>query len=218
MNETWYAVVLAIAEIAFSLALLKRLGNAGAKISTLAATGIVWTVWLTTVYGLLSKGFFSATGSPQLSFSLAVGLPVFVYCLGIRFYQPLGRAIDALSTRDLLLLQYWRMVFGVLFFFTDALPDWFRYIGGLGDIASGIGARLALRSLQQHRERRAIINGNLIGILDFAVVLNLGVWVVLQDHSPDIMFNLIHLYAVPLFILLHLYSLKRLGKLEQGND
>lgn len=122
-----------------------------------------------------------------------------------------------MSTKSFLLLQFMRAAFGIMFFFTAALPVWFQYTGGLGDIAAGFGAFLGLYCLYKNpnNERQAIIRGNLIGILDFIVVLSLGLIVVLSDHSPDIMFSLIPLYVVPLFILLHIFSLQRLSKINQ---
>lgn len=145
--------------------------------------------------------------------------------LTARAWRPLREVVDAISTRDVLRLQQMRAVFGVMFFFTAALPLWFQYLGGLGDIAAGIGAFLALRQLRAgserldaDRERRAIIGGNLVGILDFAVVLTLGVLIVLRDHSPDIAFDLIPLYVVPIFLLLHLVSLQRLSALGAASD
>jgi len=108
-----------------------------------------------------------------------------------------------------------RSVFGVMFFFTASLPLWFQLVGGLGDIAAGIGAFFALKYFgsNSNKEHRAIIFGNLIGILDFIVVINFGVFVVLKDQSPDIMFDLVPLYVVPLFILLHMFSLLKLKRI-----
>ena len=89
----------------------------------------------------------------------------------------------------------------------------FKYVGGLGDIAAGIGAIIALQAFRKGRldERQVIIRGNAIGILDFITVLGLGAGIVLQEQSADIAFNLIPLYVVPMFILLHIFSLQRLG-------
>ena len=99
--------------------------------------------------------------------------------------------------------------------FTAAVPTWFQLLGGLGDIAAGIGAFLAISYYGRHRnnERKAIIRGNFTGILDFLIVLNLGVMVVLPGaESADNAFNLIPFYAVPIFILLHIFSLQRLSR------
>lgn len=218
MNETYYAITLLILEIVFSLMVLKALSNAGAKKSMLMTIGVVFGIWLTTVYTLISRGFFGATGMPQMAFSLAVVIPVTIGYLAKLSWKPLGQAVDAMSTETFLLLQHMRVAFGMMFFFTAALPVWFQYIGGLGDIAAGAGAFFALKQFHRNpdKERQAIIRGNLVGILDFIVVFTLGIFVVLKGQSPDMMFDLIPLYVVPIFILLHVFSLQRLGKAKSA--
>lgn len=213
MIEFDYAKALICIEIVFSLLVLSALRNAGLRTRPLLVLGLLWAVWLATVYQLLQSGFFGASGMPQLSFTLGVIIPVVIGLLVERFWRPLGQAVATVPTVNFLRLQTSRAVFGVMFFFTTELPAWFQYIGGLGDIAAGVGALLALRFLRKNPadERGAIIRGNLIGILDFVVVLNLGALVVLRNQSPDIMFDLIPLYVVPIFILLHVFSLRRLG-------
>ena len=214
MNENTFTVTLIIIEIIFTLMVLKSLHNAGAKKTMLAVIAVVLIGWLITDYLLILNGFFSATGMPQVAFTLAVVIPTIIGFLAITFYQPLRQVVNAMSTETFLLLQHMRSVFGVLFFFTAALPFWFQLVGGLGDIAAGIGAFLALRYYRNNpnNERQAIIRGNVVGILDFIVVINFGVLVVLRDNSPDIMFDLIPLYVVPQFILFHIFSLKRLNR------
>ena len=214
MNEAEFTIALIILEIIFSLTVLRTLGKAGGKTSMLAVIGVIFAAWLAAMYTLISNGFFSATGRSQLSFSVTVVIPVILGYVAVRLYMPLRQAVEAMTTEDFLRLQYWRAAFGVMFFFTAALPMWFKYVGGLGDIAAGIGAFLALAVFRKHpdQERRTIIRGNLIGILDFIVVITLGVGVVLQDQSPDMAFDLIPLYVVPIFILLHIFSVQRLSK------
>ena len=164
------------------------------------------------------NGFFSATGVPRIAFTAAVILPIVNMLVAIYSYRPLKRIVEAMSTETFLLLQHMRSVFGVLFFFAAGLPIWFQYLGGLGDIAAGMGAFFALNYLRKNpdKERQAILVGNFAGILDFIIVINFGVLVVLKDHSADIMFNLIPLYVVPLFILFHIFSLLKLNKLRAG--
>lgn len=215
-----FTVALIALEAVFSLMILTTLGKTGASKFVLMIIGTVFTLWLATTYVLLSQGFYTATGVPQLAFALGVTIPVVIGYLAKQLWQPLTKAVDAMSTKSFLLLQFMRAAFGIMFFFTAALPVWFQYTGGLGDIAAGFGAFLGLYCLYKNpnNERQAIIRGNLIGILDFIVVLSLGLIVVLSDHSPDIMFSLIPLYVVPLFILLHIFSLQRLSKINQKNN
>jgi len=214
VNEAEFTITLIILEIIFSLSVLRTLDKAGGKTSMLVVIGVIFATWLATMYTLISNGFFTATGLPRLSFSVAVVIPVILGYVAVRLYMPLRQAVGAMTTEDFLRLQYWRAAFGVMFFFTTALPIWFKYVGGLGDIAAGIGALLALSVFRKHpdQERRTIILGNMIGIVDFVVVVTLGVGVVLQDQSPDMAFDLIPLYVVPIFILLHIFSMQRLSR------
>ncbi len=218
MDEIAFTSSLIGIEVIFSLMVLAALRSAGLRMGQLSVLGVVLAGWLAAVCMLLLNGFFSATGRPQLAFVLGIVIPVVTGLLAARLWRPLREAMDALPTTSFLRLQTMRAGFGLMFFFTAALPPWFQYVGGLGDIAAGAGAFLALRHLRGHpgEERSAIIRGNVIGILDFVVVLNLGAFVVLQDRSTDIMFELIPLYAVPIFILLHVFSLRRL-RTESSN-
>ena len=218
--ETYFTITLIIAEVIFSVLVLTALRHAYMKDkhknSLIATLGIFFGLWLLSDYLMLSNGFFSATGIPQVAFVIALATPIILGLLAQKFWQPFTSAINNMSTADFLALQQMRVVFGVLFFFTASIPVWFQFIGGLGDIAAGIGAIFALRSYRNHpdKERQAIIKGNMMGILDFIVVLNLGLFVVLRNESPDIMFDLIPLFVVPIFILLHIFSLQRLGSLN----
>jgi hypothetical protein len=212
MNEYYFTAALIIIEILFSIMVLSAIRKAGAKREVLGVLGIIFIVWLGSAYFMVSRGFFSATGMPQIAFFVAVITPVILGLLAQKFWKPFGETIENMGTETFLSLQQMRTAFGVMFFFTSVLPVWFQYIGGLGDIAAGIGAFFALVGLRKHsdKEHRAIIKGNLIGVLDFIIVLNLGVFVALKDQSPDIMFDLIPLYVVPIFILLHIFSLQKL--------
>ncbi|GMR18192.1 MAG: hypothetical protein BMS9Abin33_0598 [Gammaproteobacteria bacterium] len=214
MNEYNFTIALIIVEIIFSIMVLSALRKAGARRDVLGVLGTVFLAWFGAAYYMVSHGMFSATGSPQIVFTVAVMIPVILGLLAQKYWKPFDEAIGNMPTETLLSLQQMRAAFGLMFFFTSALPVWFQYVGGLGDIAAGIGAFFALSYLRKNpdQERRAIIEGNLVGILDFIIVLNLGVLVVLDGHSPDITFNLIPIYVVPTFILLHIFSLQKLKK------
>ncbi len=220
IQESDFTVALIAIEIVFSLMILAALGKAGASKSVLAIIGTVFVLWFAASYALLSQGFYANADIPQLAFVLGVVIPVVIGFVAKQLWSPLTKAVDAMSTKSFLLLQFMRAAFGVLFFFTATLPVWFQYTGGFGDIAAGFGAFLGLYYLYKNpdNERQAIIRGNALGILDFIVVLSLGTLVVLRDSAPDIMFLLIPLYVVPLFILLHIFSLQRLSKINQKNN
>lgn len=210
--EPYFTAALIFIEIIFSIMVLTTLRNNGGKNKLILTLGIIFILWLTSDYALISKGFFSATGIPQIAFASALAIPVILGLLAQKFWGPLSKTINNIPTSSLLALQQMRVVFGMMFFFTSSIPLWFQLVGGLGDIAAGVGAFLALRFFNKHpdEERQTILKGNLVGILDFIIVLNLGLFVVLRTESPDIMFDLIPLYVVPIFILLHVFSLQKL--------
>lgn len=218
MNENFFTITLIIVEMIFTFMVLKSLSNAGAKKPMLVIITLVFSAWLITDYLLIANGFFSATGMQQVAFTVAVVIPLVIGYVAIKSYRPLRQVVDSMNTETILRLQYMRSIFGILFFFTAALPFWFQLVGGLGDIAAGIGAFLALRYFRKNpnKEREVIFRGNAIGILDFIIVINFGVLVVLKDQTPDIMFDLIPLYVVPQFILLHVFSLMRLNKIKKA--
>lgn len=217
MNETLFTTTLIIVEIVFSLMLLRTIKKTGASNTLLFTLASIFAVWLFSAYTMINNGFYSATGIPQVAFTAGVVIPVVIGLIAVKLWPALSMAISRIPVSEFLILQHMRAAFGILFFFTAALPIWFQYLGGLGDIAAGIGAFLALRYFNKNpdKQRQANIRGNIVGIIDFIVVLNVGVAMVLNTHSPDIPFNLIPLYVVPLFLLLHVFSLQRLRRQKQ---
>ncbi len=212
MNEPLFTTTLIIIEVIFSIMVLNALHKAGAKKEVPLVLGAVLASWLGVVFLLLESGFIDSTSQPQITFTALVAIPVILGLIARKFWKPLGEAITNMPTESFISLQQMRAAFGVMFFFTAALPTWFQYLGGLGDIAAGVGAFLALGYLRNNpnKEYRANIRGNLVGILDFVVVLTVGVFIVLRDEGTGYMFLLIPLYVVPIFILLHIFSLQKL--------
>lgn len=212
MNDTLFTMTLITIEIMFSLMILRTIKKTGASNSLIVSLASIFALWLFAAYTMISNGFYSATGIPQIAFTLGVVIPVVIGLVAVTLFPAFANAIRRIPVSEFLALQYMRAAFGVLFFFATALPVWFQYLGGLGDIAAGIGAFLALQYFNKKPDKQvqANIRGNIVGIIDFVIVLNVGVAVVLDSHSPDMSFNLIPLYVVPLFILLHVFSLQRL--------
>jgi len=214
MSEATFTIILITVEIIFSLFVLRAMHEAGARKNMIMGFGAIFVVWLASLTIAISNGQFSATGYPLVAFVMAIAIPVIIgVCLN-RYWSPFSNIIKNLSQITILKLQWWRAAFGILFFFAAGIPQWFQALGGGGDIAAGITAFLATLSLKKNKEneRAKVIAGNSVGILDFLIVLNIGVFVVLKNESPDMIFNLIPLYVVPIFILLHIFSLEKLRK------
>jgi hypothetical protein len=61
-----------------------------------------------------------------------------------------------------------------------------------------------------------VITANVIGILDFLTVLPLGILIIVVDVPIGLTIILIPMFAVPLFILQHIYSLTYLKTQQSG--
>ena len=212
MTENAFTIILILVEIIFASLVLRAFWKAGAGRKMVTGMGIIFALWLSTLYATISNELFSATGYPLVVFTTVIIIPVVIGLLLNHFWTPFAHAVGSIPQTTFLKLQYWRSAFGVLFFFTPAIPQWFQSLGGGGDIAAGVAAMLAVFALKNSdkNQMQKIIAGNAVGILDFVVVLNLGIFVVIKNESPDMIFNLIPLYVVPIFILLHIFSLQQL--------
>lgn len=214
MSEQLFMTLLLLTLAGFSVFLFYTIRRSrpstGVFISVVAAV----TFWLIVTPILLTKEFFTDNGYPAVSLASAVAGPFIVGLVAYRWSSQLRSAIARLTTSDFLRIQYWRSPFGVFFFFTEELPLWFQLVGGLGDIAAGLGAAAAHRYFQNNPndERRSIIAGNVTGLVDFAVVLTLGLGFVVPGQTLDFGFNLIPMFAVPLFFLTHAASVARLRR------
>jgi len=216
MNETTYLIVLMLAITAFFALVLKAFYDHQSPKSVLYIVAALLFSWFAFGYFVLQQDMFSALNMPRVAFASIVTFPVIVGVLAYNFWSTFRSTIDRMSTETFLSLQHMRTVFGILFFFTTALPLFFQLIGGLGDIAAGVGAFLALRSLKKGdlTTSAAIIRGNIAGVLDFIIVFTLALTIILK-HEPAAlgdMFNLIPVVVVPIFILLHIASLRLLKK------
>lgn len=122
MTDIVFTFTLIILEIIFSAMVLKTLKKAGGNNSLLISLGIVFSMWLVSTYMMLTNGFFSSTGIPQIIFTMGVALPVVLGLLASKFCKPLTVAINKVPISDFLALQQMRAVFGGMFFFSTSLP------------------------------------------------------------------------------------------------
>lgn len=220
MNTFEFTIVLISVEILFLLLNLRALRRVEASASVLLAFAGAFLLWLGFSYYVLSQDLLSRFGNLQIGFTLMLIFPLVVGLSARQFWQGFSQVVSRLDTEAVLTLQLMRAPFGVLFFFTD-LPFWFQLVGGIGDILAGVAAYIALNRLKNNPDKvnRAIFEGNITGILDFMVVLSFGAFVVIpglpagQPFSD--MFNLIPFVVVPVFILLHVFSLQKLQGMSQ---
>jgi len=172
--------------------------------------GIIFLIWLTSITflnftsGIFTQGLF-----------IGIGIPVLIGVL-LLLCKPYREVIKAIPQKSYMKLQALRILFGSLFLieiFFGVLPDWFRNLAGWGDIAAGVAGLIAFILIARLGVKKSqVIAANMVGILDFLIVLPLGLFIVVADAPIGLSINLIPLFAVPLFILQHIYSLTYLKK------
>jgi len=190
---------------------LKKVGR---SLKPVFVVGIILLLWLT---GLTIFNFTTEVFTKELL--LGVVIPVILGVL-LLLWKPYKEVIKAIPQAHYMKLQALRILFGVLFLleaFFSVLPTWFRNLAGSGDIAAGIAGLFAFYLIARFGvKRRQVIAANSIGILDFITVLPLGLFVVVVDAPEELTINMIPLFAVPLFILQHIYSLTYLKAQQSG--
>lgn len=182
------------------------------------------TVWLSAVVVLSIQGFFApdATGRvPRISYSLipfALG--------GALLLSPVFRKLIAQSPTHWLIGVQTNRLLGVLFLVVYAqgrLPAAFAFPAGFGDLLVGLSAPVvAYLFAARHRQARWIgVLWNAIGMIDLLVAVATGLLTSpgplehLAFDAPNLLmgafpFVIIPAFGVPVWLLLHLYSLRGL--------
>ena len=171
-------------------------------------------LWLT---GITIFNFTTEVFTKELL--LAVVIPVILGVL-LLLWKPYKEVIKAIPQAHYMKLQALRIFFGIVFLvevFIGELPSWFRNLAGGGDIAAGIAGLLAFFLITRFGVTKwQVITANVIGILDFLTVLPSGILIIVVDVPIGLTIILIPMFAVPLFILQHIYSLTYLKTQQSG--
>ena len=184
------------------------------SLKSVFVVAIIMLLWLS---GIAILNFKTEAITNELL--LGISIPVILGVL-LLLWKPYKEVIKAIPQEQYMKLQAFRILFGAMIlaeaFFSD-LPAWFRNLAGLGDIAAGIAGLVAFFLIVRFGVKQwQVIAANSIGILDFLIVLPLGLFVVSVDTPVGLTIYLIPLFAVPLFILQIIYSLTNLKTLQLG--
>lgn len=190
----------------------------------IAAATIAW--FLVVLLAVLSGAVrFAIAGAlaPPLLLGL-VAAPIVVFAAGYRGSARLREFVASLDLAFLVRLHMLRVVglVFVLLYLLGHLPAGFALPAGLGDLAIALSAPLIARALASPRSRTsaAFVAWNVLGLLDFAAALFLGVahsdapvGFLASDVTTKLVTEfplaLIPAFAVPLFIITHLIALVR---------
>lgn len=196
---------------------------AGARRAALAAVGI-WFVAAVTAGAL---GMVNEPGQPPLVLAGFLVLPILGF-LAADAASPAFRAFTNTIPLTLLVGSHlWRFV-GLGFIagaFTGALPMGFGIPEGVGDAVAAIGALLLLPAVRRGNAPRGwLLAWNVFGFLDLLSAITVGLLfsesAVGLLHTPTsnttlmVTFpvSLIPTFFVPLFLLVHALTFRRIGK------
>ena len=166
-----------------------------------------------------------------LSFPLFMGGAIAV-SLGALSGPAWRRTADAVPLSTLVGIQLFRLI-GALFlvlYAAGTLPARFALTAGWGDIAVGLTAPLvALALLRKIPGSRALAAGfSVLGLIDLVIAVGLGTGLLLPLFDPGAIrqpaqamtvfpLAIIPTFAVPLAVVLHIYSLRALLSKRQEN-
>jgi hypothetical protein len=182
--------------------------------------------WLLLSLVLGNNGVFQASHSTLFPvIALGIAVPILVGVLLLRHSPTLNRAIELVPIHWLVGVQLYR-AFGVVFLALYAigkLPAEFAIPAGVGDVLVGVTAPIAgYLFLKGYRwSCLAVLSWNIVGITDLVIAVTFGFlsspgpFQALAIDAPNELITafplvLVPVFAVPLSILLHLATLKRL--------
>lgn len=223
-NYWTYSVVLSsFAFLVFVLLIVYKTSKSKKFSST---TTFVLLSWFSIVFILGKTGFFAI--NPLIAPNIIFGfLILFHFLRKIYHSKTIQNIADAIPVHWIIGIQTYRIV-GIGFLFLWArqlLPAEFAFPAGIGDIIVGISAPVValFYYLKKTYATKLAIAWNIVGIADLVIAISVGILgyprplqVLPVTPSTDLMslfpLVIITLFAVPLAMLLHFFSLRVLRK------
>jgi len=220
----WVAVGAAVALVIGSVALgVSRTAPEEGRYLVLAGL----TAWLAADVALGAFGLFAASARRTVRGIVAgIALPLVCGAWLLSRSSSVRRLLDPVPLSTLIGVQIYRVA-GAVFILAWAagrMPAAFALPAGLGDIAVGLSAPFVAARVKRTPEQsqRLATVWNLAGIADLVVAVTLGALtspssfqLIAIDHPNQLVsrlpFVLIPVFAVPLSLLLHFVTLRRLG-------
>jgi hypothetical protein len=202
-------------------------GNVAAELNTghsglRSAVFAVLALWLGVVSFLGAQGVFvGSPDSPPLAMFFGLAIPLAVFLAAYFGWSAFRTFVLSADLRIVAAIEAWRWGgMGFLSLYAHGiLPGLFAFPAGLGDMAIGVTAPwIVLRLIRQpsFATSRRFVIWNILGILDLAVAVSLGVICsgfffhglnVTTGAMAQLPLVLIPEYMVPLFIMLHFTAL-----------
>jgi len=194
--------------------------------------GIVFFWFVFALFGSV-LGLFDSSPRPPFALGAAVLLPIIAFAVSYFAWPEFRGLVLGANLKVLTLAQTWRVagIVFVILYYQHLLPGTFALPAGWGDIAVGATAPLVAWAMSSSRAlpKKAFVFWSLLGMLDLVAAITLGI---LSSASPlgilagevttQIMgrfpLSLIPTFFVPLFLILHVVSLIRIGREPSKSD
>jgi len=195
-----------------------------------AGVGLLLLVWLLLTGSLAIAGVFGQVLIPPVPIlPLALLFPFLIVAIIWRYSATFRQVVDAIPQQWLIGIQFLRII-GFVFLVLHAsqlLPAAFAIPAGRGDVLTGVLAPLVVYLYLSRKSwaKWAVLGWNLFGMGDLILALTLGFLTnpgPLQRLALDFQFTearmvtyplvMIPAFLVPLFLLLHVFSLRTLKR------
>lgn len=183
-------------------------------------------IWFLSAFIGGIMGIFNQPGVPPVTVGLFVLVPIVGFTLAYTVSKRVQHAVDQIPLWLITIAHVWRFVglgfvIGAL---AHILPPQFGFPEGIGDVAAALFCLPLASAIRKNSHspklRSAFIAWNVFGLIDLLSAIALGILyspgsfgVLRTDLSTEVMttfpVNLIPTFFLPLFILLHMLSLKR---------
>jgi hypothetical protein len=229
-----YTVYLTAALSMYAVAIWFVLAQAGSRNKKYGSVGkiagglVVLYLLLILLFGF-NRSLDSTQGSLPTGPLLALVGTILGY-IGYRLSRGFKVVLDTIPIHWLIIPQFFRIAGGVFFvgFLSSKIPTYFGITAGLGDILTGVAAPLvAYAALRKTSGWPVMVKAWCIfGLLDFVNALGYGVFAMkggaVQVFHPDPPLTaitsfpilLIPAFGVPVSVMLHLFTLRRLRQLS----
>lgn len=210
---------------------LARAGiSQGRRVAIWAAVALVLAGWIATVWALAVNGVFQRGLGPVPTVPIAIVVPVVLGSLVLTRSRAVGSLLDATPASWLVGVQMYRVLGSmfVVYLIRGSLPAAFAWPAGLGDVLTGLLALPAAVWVASGTPagRRIGIRWNVLGLLDFAVAITMGMLtspgpahLLARDH-PNLLIGtfptaMVPAFVVPFSTLLHVLSLRQLKRMRE---
>lgn len=205
------------------------------KSSLIVGAGLL--IWFSAVAVLGKSGFFAQT--PLIAPNIIFAFFFLFIVLQHLYHSPALRAIaDKIPPHWIIAVHIWRVggIGFITLYYAGFLPAEFAFPSGIGDVTVGIAALLVayFYFLKKSFSRTLAILWNYIGAFDLSLAISLGILAYPEPFPPLIegqIFTtsistgafafyplvLIPLFAIPLSLFLHAFSLRALKNRQTQN-